>query len=115
MSLTTGAPRALPSVLRIAAGDLAAASAAPAAGASAAPATPARYRALLAGPAGSGIARAVALAGDAPHDLVVVEYGGEDGYARAWLRGETCADGVVYTLLAEMPASFPSWMPAIAR
>lgn len=114
MSLINNEPNGLPSVLRIASRDLIPASGAPAAGPSAAE-PPARYRALLAGPAGSGTVQAVTLDGAVPHDLVVVEYDREGGHSRAWLRGETCADGVVYSFLAEMPASFPSWAPTIAR
>lgn len=101
MSPTTSA---VPSVLRVAAGELDSAAAVPDGD---------RYRALLNGPAGSGTARAVTLAGETPHDLVVVEY--SDVYSRAWLRGDACADGVVYSLLAELPASFPTRAPAIAR
>ncbi|MCI0156434.1 hypothetical protein KNO15_06970 [Leifsonia shinshuensis] len=97
---------ALPSVLRVAADELDPAG-------PDAPASGERYRALLSGPAGSGTVRAVILAGEAPHDLVVVQY--SDAYARAWLRGDVCADGVAYSLLAELPASFPARAPAIAR
>ena len=111
MSPSTSAASAVPSILRVAAGELEGAGADAGPGAAA---TGGRYRALLSGPAGSGTARAVTLAGEAPHDLVVVEY--SDGeYARAWLRGDACADGVVYSLLAELPASFPARVPAIAR
>jgi len=106
MSLPTRAPGAIPSVLRIAAADLDAAGPGPLAGA--------RYRALLTGPAGSGTTRAVTLDGDAPHDLILVEYG-DGSYCRSWLRGDACADGVVYGLLAEIPGSFPMRAPAIVR
>ncbi|SEB07910.1 hypothetical protein [Leifsonia sp. 21MFCrub1.1] len=106
MSLPTSAPSAVPSVLRITTGDLDAAATGSVAGA--------RYRALLTGPAGSGTVRAVTLDGDAPHDLIVVEYG-DGSHWRTWLRGDPCADGVVYSLLAEIPTSFPMRAPAIMR
>lgn len=69
------------------------------------------YRALLCGPAGSGSRRETVLPGTEPHDLVVVEYG-DSGYRRAWLRGETTGDGVLYLLLGELPGSFPTRSPA---
>jgi hypothetical protein len=67
------------------------------------------YRALLSGPHGSGTARLVTISGKGePHDLIIVEYDMTSGHRRAWLRGETCTDGTIYSFLAELPASFPA-------
>lgn len=81
-------PSAASTVLRLHADALDAPAAAPA------------YAAVLAGPAGSGVGRAMTLPGAAPHDLVVVEYG-DRGYRRTWLLDERATDAVVYRLLGE--------------
>lgn len=74
------------------------------------------YRAVLTGPAGAGTHRIVTIAGSGdPHDLIVVDYGDSPGYSRAWLRGGESVEGTLYTLLAELPASFPARAPGLIR
>ena len=99
---------AVPTVLRITSAELDAA--APADG------VHGRYRAVLDGPAGSGTRRVVTIAGRSePHDLIVVDYASSPGYSRAWLRGAAVEDGTHYSLLAELPASFPARGITIVR
>ena len=99
---------AVPTVLRLTAEELDAAT--PADG------MHARYRAVLDGPAGSGTRRVVTIAGASePHDLIVVDYCRTPSYSRAWLRGAAVEDGVHYSLLAELPASFPARGVTVVR